>query len=241
MICIMKKGLTLIKVGKVNKFIVGIDPSMNGTGVVILETDETYKKITDTKYLGFTQVKKMESQNIIFSRQKDFSFRENKMIRDVKAIIDFIDSNVEKEDTYIALEDYAYGATGNTFNIGEFVGLLKIKLIESGYKLRLYEPSVIKKFATGKGNADKVSMGDAYINSTSSHKLNIKENLEDYESPKADIVDAFWIASLNLLERQVRIGTELLSNLTEKQIEIFNAVSNKKKINILTQEYLTKE
>lgn len=226
-----------------SKYIVGIDPSKNGTGVVIFETSDDYLNVINTFYMAFTQVKKEESPNIKLSRKKDYEFAENKVFNDVKEIISFIKSKTVNSDTIVAIEDYAYGATGNTFDIGEFVGHLKINLLQNDYQLRLYEPSVIKKFATGKGNSDKVSMGDAFIKAHSllPHILMLTENLEDYQSPKADLVDAFWIADLNLNERRLRVGSKKLSDYNEKQIEVFNAVSNKQKINILSRPYLKKE
>ena len=59
---------------------------------------------------------------------------------------------------YVALEGYAYGASGNNFDIGEFVGYIKTMIYLAHIPMRIYDPNSIKKFATGRGVADKLTM-----------------------------------------------------------------------------------
>ena len=53
----------------------------------------------------------------------------------------------------VALEDYAYGAKGRVFHIAENTGVLKYKLWQQSIPLDVVQPTKVKKFATGKGNA----------------------------------------------------------------------------------------
>ena len=57
------------------------------------------------------------------------------------------------------------------------------------------EPSVVKKGATGKGNADKDKMYEAFCKDT---KTNLKKvfDTEKVGNPISDIVDSFYIAKL---------------------------------------------
>ena len=66
----------------------------------------------------------------------------------------------------IALEGYAYGAQGRIFHIAENTGVLKYKIYQQSIPLTIFTPSEIKKFATGKGNADKEKMYDSFISET---------------------------------------------------------------------------
>ena len=50
----------------------------------------------------------------------------------------------------VAIEDYAFGAKGMVFKIGENTGQLKHQLWNHKIPYTLYSPTVIKKFATGK-------------------------------------------------------------------------------------------
>jgi len=94
----------------------------------------------------------------------------------------------------IFIEDYSFGSTGRVFNIAENAGLLKNKLWEIGLKFTTVPPTVIKKFATGKGNADKVKMCEQFYNETGkNYNMLLNKNLT-LGSPVTDIVDSFYIA-----------------------------------------------
>lgn len=94
----------------------------------------------------------------------------------------------------IALEDYAMGARGRVFEIAENTGCLKQKLRSSQYEFKLYPPTVVKKFATGKGNSDKDAMYAAWMQETDFDiwKL-MTPGRSKISSPITDIVDAYFI------------------------------------------------
>lgn len=225
--------------------IVGIDPSINGTGCYKL-TFSSNLSFKESDYLSFTTVKKNSNSKIIsYNKDKDFRNYLDKDTFMVDTIVDFC-----KGATYIALEDYAFGANGNNFDIGQFVGLLKYRLYHEGHKLRLYPPTVVKKFATGKGLADKVLMDDSYSlkggqstyfqnNTLILDRIDLNF-LNAYKSPKTDIIDAYFIAKLLELEVNLRKGILLLQHLDEDTISIFNHVSKTMQVNILAQDFLTK-
>ncbi len=91
----------------------------------------------------------------------------------------------------VLLEDYAYAATGRVFNIGENTGILKYRLMHKEIPFYEIPPTVIKKFATGKGNAKKDMMLSNFITSTG---VDIREVM-DYagDNPISDIVDSFYV------------------------------------------------
>ena len=63
----------------------------------------------------------------------------------------------------IAIENYSYGSKGQAlFQIAENCGILKYRLLEQKWKYNVIVPSVVKKLATGKGNANKEVMYEAF-------------------------------------------------------------------------------
>lgn len=95
---------------------------------------------------------------------------------------------------HVYIEDYSFGSTGKVFHIAENAGLLKYKLWEVGIPFTTVPPTVIKKFATGKGNADKQKMYDAFVAETKeTFHLLFNKNLT-LGSPVTDIVDSYYIA-----------------------------------------------
>lgn len=101
----------------------------------------------------------------------------------------------------IGLEDYAMGAKGRVFAIGENTGILKYNL--RGYPLHTYPPTVIKKFATGKGNANKELMYEKFTEETN---LDLKEvfpsKSEKIGNPISDIIDSYYICKMHYNENQ---------------------------------------
>ena len=94
---------------------------------------------------------------------------------------------------YAFLEDYSFGSTGRTFQIGENFGLLKYKLRLGIIPWLTVPPTVLKKFATGKGNAKKEDMQEAFIKETG---WDIKAALQQTEkqwNPSSDIIDAYFL------------------------------------------------
>lgn len=93
----------------------------------------------------------------------------------------------------VAIEGYAFGAVGRVFQIAENAGLLKYKLWKEGIEYTVPAPTEIKKFATGKGNANKDMMLEAFNEETG---VDIRAKLDIIKgyNPISDIVDAYYIA-----------------------------------------------
>jgi len=94
----------------------------------------------------------------------------------------------------IAIENYSYGSKGQAlFQIAENCGILKYRLAEEKYKYSVIVPSVVKKLATGKGNADKEMMYEQFCKDT---KTDLKKLLDTTKAnnPISDIVDSWYIA-----------------------------------------------
>ena len=94
----------------------------------------------------------------------------------------------------VALEGYAYGAKGRVFHIAENTGVLKYKMYQNSMPLEIVEPTKVKKFATGKGNASKTDMYASFTQETfvDLAKL-IQPDREEIGNPLSDIVDSYYI------------------------------------------------
>ena len=71
------------------------------------------------------------------------------------------------------------------------MGLLKYKLFKNDLRYNLLAPAQVKKFATGKGNANKEKMIEAFKEETGCDLLKIFEC--NYTSPVSDIADSYFI------------------------------------------------
>jgi|TARA_R110000782_G_scaffold16808_1_gene47699 Holliday junction resolvasome RuvABC endonuclease subunit len=91
----------------------------------------------------------------------------------------------------INLEDYSFASKGKTFHIAENMGLLKYKFWKADMPYQLIAPSSIKKFATGKGNANKELMVETFKQTTGVDLLTELDS--GYNSPCSDIADSYFI------------------------------------------------
>ena len=102
----------------------------------------------------------------------------------------------ELSSPIVCIEGYAFNATGQVFNIAENCGLLKHKLFKNGIPFNMITPTVVKKFATGRGNASKQDMYDSFLVETDHDILSIiSSKSKNIGNPVSDIVDAYFIAS----------------------------------------------
>lgn len=95
--------------------------------------------------------------------------------------------------TFGALEGYAMGAKGKVFHIGENTGMLKHVMWRSGLKFITPPPTVVKKFATGKGNANKEKMEEAFLAET---QFDVRKHIgqsEKTSNPSSDLIDAYYM------------------------------------------------
>lgn len=118
------------------KKIAGIDPSLNHTGVVILDEKGNliHQEVIEAKKLrGIERLRFVKD-------------------RLMKVLIDH-------DIKSVAIEGYSFGSRGRAvFNIGEMGGVLRVALYEAQIEILDVPPSTLKKFVTGKGNADKEQM-----------------------------------------------------------------------------------
>lgn len=172
--------------------IAGIDYSMTSPSVCVFEGDTWDVKSCKLYYM-------VKSDKKVYSKGIFKGFVYPKFSSDQERF--HLLAEWSKECTSgveeIGLEGYAFGAVGRTFQISENTGVLKQKLWEESRPFRTFAPTEVKKFATGKGNADKQKMFDAFYEET---KIDVFDSLSISSrknwNPVSDIIDAYYIAKL---------------------------------------------
>jgi Holliday junction resolvasome RuvABC endonuclease subunit len=105
----------------------------------------------------------------------------------------------------VFIEDYSFGSVGRVFAIAENGGVVKHQLWKNHVEYKTIPPTVIKKFATGKGNADKQKMQECFVAET---QLDIKQVLsipEKQWNPSSDLIDAFYICKYGVTNGNLAI------------------------------------
>ena len=172
------------------KTIVGIDYSLTSPAVCVNHNGDLffYYLTNKKKYLG-----KM-ADNIMGFEHKEYNTPIERFTQiSTWAINQFnrLDYNLKKIKIFI--EGYSYGSKGQgIFQIAENCGILKYRLEQLKLPYETVVPSVVKKGATGKGNADKDMMYEAFLKET---KIDLKKifDTEKVGNPVSDIVDSYYI------------------------------------------------
>lgn len=218
----------------------GVDNSINGTGLCVITMTDNHV-VTDVKLHGFSEKMHYSSgAEVVFTdgnvsiTRLTKAYKQLPYHRKPKFIKDVLFEQYGPPD-YAFFEDYAIsnGKQSNNLTIvAEFCGGLKESIYDENIPYMVYVPSQIKLFATGNGNADKVMMGDAFSSSFENKYVNSSKyfDLTKYESPRGDLVDAFWIAALGRYQLLVKFNEhEALAALPSKKAEMFRPKKQKTK------------
>ena len=185
---------------------IGIDYSLSSPGVCV-NTSEGEFDYEDCTFYFLTNTKKFDATfcrpfvtnvRYIGTSHKPYTNEPERYSQIADWVVDIIKSygdattGSNRIKPTIQIEDYSFGSTGRVFHIAENLGLLKYKLkIECGWDYTLLPPSVIKKFATGKGNANKELMLHAFEKDTGTNLAQVFDTTS--KSPVSDVADAYFI------------------------------------------------
>ena len=185
-----------MKYQKKQQTIVGIDYSLNSPAICIAGDDFDFDKCS----FHFLTSKKKHigkfGKNIFGYEIKDYKTPIERFTNISTWALDIIHKH--KTDTAkVFIEGYSFGSKGQAvFQIAENCGILKYRLQMS--PSILYDtivPSVVKKHASGKGNADKQLMYDSFNKHTKQDLLKMFD-MGKLNNPVTDIVDSYYIAKV---------------------------------------------
>lgn len=175
--------------------IAGVDYSMSCPCICLLGPDASF---ASSKFFFLTNRKRDVSiqGNIRSELHLPFKDEQERFDHISNSMVQFIQTNAP--DAHVFIEDYSMGSKGRVFHIAENTGLFKHKIHRLEMDMHLLAPSVIKKFATGKGNADKQKMYAAFLaRGNPSLDFFLPAGWQpdgDIGSPVSDIVDSYFIA-----------------------------------------------
>jgi len=180
--------------------IVGIDYSLNSPAICIADDNFDFNKCS----FHFLTSKKKHigkfGNNIFGYEIKEYNTPIERFTNISTWALDTI--HKYKSDTAkVFIEGYSFGSKGQAvFQIAENCGILKYRLQMS--PSMLYDtivPSVVKKHASGKGNADKKLMYDSFTKHTGVDLMKMFD-MNKLNNPVTDIIDSYYIA---------KVGSEL--------------------------------
>ena len=176
--------------------IVGIDYSLNSPAICIADDNFDFNKCS----FHFLTSKKKHigkfGKNIFGYEIKDYNTPIERFSNISTWALDIIHKH-KSNTAKVFIEGYSFGSKGQAvFQIAENCGILKYRLQMS--PTMLYDtivPSVVKKYASGKGNADKQLMYDSFKEHTKQDLMKMFD-MQKLNNPVTDIVDSYYIAKV---------------------------------------------
>ena len=189
------------------KTIIGIDYSLNSPAICIADRDFDFNNCS----FHFLTSKKKHigkfGNNITGYEHSEYTTP----IQRFSQISDWV-YNVLRDtwhtEQLVFIEGYSFGSKGQAvFQIAENCGILKYRLQEYKIQYDTIVPSVVKKFASGKGNADKELMYKSFTELTN---IDLKKlfDMDKLNNPVTDIIDSYYIAKYGYenMTNQVKIN-----------------------------------
>ena len=176
------------------KTIIGIDYSLTSPAICvtkdfIFENSQFYYLTNKKKYIG------PMSKNIFGFEHQEYNTPIHRFSQISDWAFDTIKETIHTPQK-VFIEGYSFGSKGQAvFQIAENCGILKYRLQEMDIDYDTIVPSVVKKGATGKGNADKDLMYESFSKETNTDLKKIFD-VQKIGNPVSDIVDSFYIAKV---------------------------------------------
>lgn len=122
-----------------------------------------------------------EHANVYKSRKRGVE-----RLADLRDFVTLMVSGYPDEPVLVVLEGYSYASGHQAHQLGELGGVIRLALHEMRVAYVEVAPATLKKFATGKGNANKSAMGLAAARN-------------GYDGPGDDnAIDAWWLRLMGL-------------------------------------------
>jgi hypothetical protein len=102
----------------------------------------------------------------------------------------------DKQQPKVFVEGYSFGSSGSRlFQIAENAATLKYKLyFELNItNLEFVPPTVVKKFASDKGNANKEMLEECFLEETGIDFRSVFNQTKKQTNPSSDLIDAYYI------------------------------------------------
>ncbi len=170
--------------------IIGLDLSLTSTGVAVVHADGRLYSATAIKSKLADAPRLIDIRNNLYS----------------------ILNKLSRKPTLAVLEGYAFGSQARHEAAGELGGIIKVTLFLDGIPVAVVPPSTLKKFVTGKGNAQKDEMRLAVF----------KKWGQEFRTN--DEVDAFALAQVGVILERHKQGIDVKPELLKYEWEALQKV-----------------
>ena len=177
---------------------IGIDPSINSTGICVDLGDKQYIYYNIVSH-ATKKLKQFKHDNVYIidygkqvEKYDDYPSKEHQKTNNIFSICAAIKEIISKYNPdVILMEGVSYGSTGSAALV-DLAGLnfairMSIRNLNSSVPLIIIPPTSVKKFAVANGQADKCVIVDAW--------KRIDKNIADITDIKIDdLADSFFIS-----------------------------------------------
>lgn len=179
--------------------LMGIDPSINSTGVCVYKdlkniyyniVPKLTKKMIVNKnlYINFIKYEKYDTKDLTYSEKEDIKTTNIYNIGlQIEKLIE------EYNPDIINMEGVAYSSNGSVVDLAGLNYIIRVLAKKHNKNINILSPTSVKKFATGNGQAEKNIMIDAW--------KRLDTNIDNINDLKIDdLADAYFIAHFENLE-----------------------------------------
>ena len=174
---------------------IGLDLSINSTGVCVNEDNRVYKYYIISSHL--TKKQKDFDHHYVqlleyIKQQPEVEYDQKESIKtnNINSICTFIEAIIRKhKPSIVNIEGVSFGSTGSSalIDLSGLNYMVRKMLIDMSVPFRIISPTQNKKFATGNGSAEKDLMIDAW--------KRLDKNISDIEDIKIDdLADAYFLS-----------------------------------------------
>lgn len=177
--------------------VIGIDPSINSTGICVHFDDDTYiyyiitskmtRKLEKFQHpkVKFRPYEKVNYTDLEYSEKETIkSHNFAKLLDQIQWVID------EYKPSHIVMEGISYGSVSGS-SLADLAGLnyiIRLLLIRNGIGFSIVSPTSLKKFVCANGQADKQVIIESW--------KRMDKNINDIKDIKIDdLADAFFLSN----------------------------------------------
>lgn len=226
---------------KEKECIIGLDLSINGTGIAILSENQVKGVYGFTTKVGLQ--KQFKSVFSLIKYKKNTSSTNQDKIALVFNFIDEIICRAKLlyDKMYVAIEGYAFSAISRGLtSMAELAGCVKSTLWFHNIPYRIYDPLSVKLAATGKGHAEKSDM----IIAAKDYFPDAYDILNDInsadEAAASNIADSLLLAWLLQHELNIRCGKTRLEDAEKNVRAVMLRTTNSNPVAIISDDFIEK-
>lgn len=181
-------------------FVVGIDYSMTNPCICLYHSESgpfSFQNCTFHYYTPVTMLTGKFLPNVTGHLSKVYTSDMERFLNISSWALGVIQESGKTPQVF--LEGYSMGSKGLVFQIAENTAILKVALHIGKIPYVCVPPTTNKKFATGKGNADKQKMYDTFYSETNIDLPGlITPKRKGIVNPVSDIVDSYYLCKYGM-------------------------------------------